>query len=294
MNASLACMGGLAAHELLRERGLIVKRLGSQPTPYGDSQPISVCQAQGGAYLFLARYGESDDPVPPRFVNYRANMHALKTMGVQFIVTWNESKAISHNYRVGQFVIVDDLVDETVTPPTSFFETLDLAHVRQWPVFCPALRGRIATALGEEGVQLADRGVYVCVEGHRQETPAEVRKFATFGGDLIGRALAPEAFLAKELELQYASVCYVAQYAESGSSARPFERGQVLDEDVEQQLVAGAVARMPSVMERLVGVLRRNGEIHRVEADQVGGLDRPAPVAKPARMPTDKRVGAIK
>lgn len=287
MNASLACMGGLAAHQLLAQQGLIAKRLGPQPTPYGDSQPISVCHTPAGAYLFLARYGENGEPVPPRYVNYRANLHALKTMGARFIASWNESKAISHNYRVGEFVIVDDLLDETVTPPTSFFETLDLAHVRQWPVFCPTLRDHLATALNEEKVNLSDRGVFVCVEGHRQETPAEVRKYATFGGDLVGRALAPEAFLAKELELSYASVCYVAQYAESGSRMRPFERGQVLDEDVEAQLVADAVGRMPIVMEQLVRVLERNGEIRSVPAESVGGLKMPG--AEPSKPRNDAR-----
>lgn len=263
MSNALACIGGLAAHQLLRDRGLISERLGPQNTPYGDSQPVVACETASGTYFFLARYGECDAPIPPRYVNYRANLHALKTLGVGRVVAWNDSRAISHNYRVGQFVIVDDLIDETVTPPTSFFETLDMAHVRQWPIFCPSLREHLTTALeNTDDCELADRGVYVCVEGHRQETPAEARKLAGFGGDLIGRALAPEAFLARELELAYACVCYVATYAETGSSARPFERGEVLASHVEQQRVAAAVGRLPVVMERLVEVLRSNGEFH--------------------------------
>lgn len=252
MTAALACIGGLATHKVLRDEKLIARSIGPRQTPYGESQPISVVETNSGSFYFLARFGETGHPVAPRYVNPRANLYALKTLNVSYIAAWTESKAVSHNYRVGDFVMVDDLVDETVTPPTSFFETLDLAHVRQWPVFCPTLRDHYATALRAEELAPSERGVFVAVEGHRQETPAEVRKYASYGGDLIGRALAPEAFLAKELELSYASACYVAQYAEHGSLARPFERGQILDAASEQKMVDEAVRRMPAVMDRLL------------------------------------------
>jgi 5'-methylthioadenosine phosphorylase len=262
MSQSLACIGGLAAHQILRDKGLLAEQLGPQKTPYGDSQPVFACESPRGPYYFLARYGECDAPIPPRYVNYRANLHALKALGVSEILAWNDCRAISHNYRVGEFVIVDDLIDETVTPPVSFFETLDMAHVRQWPIFCPTLRNHLATALGNtDDCEAVERGVYVCVEGHRQETPAESRKFASYGGDLIGRALAPEAFLARELDLPYACVGYVAAYAETGSSARPFERGEVLAKHVEKQRVDAAVGRLPNVLERLVQVLHENGKL---------------------------------
>ncbi len=259
MPASVACIGGIAAHSSLAERDCLTESLGAQATPYGESQPVFLCDTEHGQYAFLARFGTQSEPVSPHAINYRANLYALKQLGVATVVAWNDAKAISHNYRVGQFVLVADLVDETVSPPLSFQETLDAANVRQWPVFSTALRLDLATALREANCEFTDRGVYVCVEGHRQDTPAEVRKYASFGGDLIGRALAPEAFLTKELQLSYACACYVANYAESGSSARPFERGEVLDEGIERQRVEAAVELLPCVMERLLDVLRRNG-----------------------------------
>ena len=248
MGDILACIGGHAAHQLLHERGEITQSLGLSATPYGESQPLFACETPAGRYLFLARNGEHTRPVPPRLVNYRANLWALKEAGAESIVAWDEGKALSHNYRVGQFVLVDDLIDETVCAPLSFLDLHDTTQVRQWPVFCPMLRRVLAAALRTERAEFGERGVYVCVEGHRQETPAEARKFMSFGGDLLGCALAPEAFLAKELQLAYAAVCYVRQYAESGSGARPFERGQVLDARAEQRRVAAAVERLPGVM----------------------------------------------
>lgn len=279
MTAALACIGGLAAHRVLRDQRLISRSIGPRQTPYGESQPISVVESAAGAYYFLARFGEMGHPVAPRYVNPRANLYALKTLNVCYIASWTESKAVSHNYRVGDFVMIDDLIDESVTPPTSFFETLDLAHVRQWPVFCPTLREHYVTALMGEDLNPAERGVFVAVEGHRQETPAEVRKYASYGGDLIGRALAPEAFLAKELELSYACACYVAQYAEHGSSARPFERGQVLDEASEARMVDEAVKRMPAVMERL---LRELQAANRIKPTPELGVHLPEPNDIPA------------
>ena len=260
MDVPLACVSGIAVDRLLRNTGRVTEELGPQATPYGTSQPISACTCDAGTWLFLPRFGANGQPVAPHEINYRANLYALREAGVQRIVAWMDSKAISHNYRVGQFVLIDDLIDETVAPPTSCVPTFDTAHIRQWPVFCPDLRQNIARTLQDLETPFTDRGVYVCVDGHRQETPAEVRKYASFGGDLIGRALAPEVFLAKELELAYASACYVSGYAEGGSGARPFERGQVLEWSVEQERVAAAVAFVPRLMERLLLNVKHNGK----------------------------------
>src|SRR5262249_49994939 len=158
----------------------------------------------------------------PSFVNYRANIYALKDLGVRAVVSWSETHAITHNCNIGQYVIVDDLIDETHCRPNTFFENQRLGVVRQWPVFCPSLRSALSATLAQERCKFLDHGVYVCVEGPRRETPAEARKYAAFGGDLIGMTLAPEVFLARELQMCYASLCYVASFVENGSDFRPF------------------------------------------------------------------------
>lgn len=255
MNPSLACIGGTAAYDLLREGAFVARRLGPQPTPFGASQPIYHCASRNGEFYFLSRHGEVDYELAPTFVNYRANIYALKDLGVRSIVSWSETYAICHNYRVGQYVIVTDLIDETVHRPRTFFENRGLGLVRPWPVFCPALRAAFRTTLEHEQLDFADGGAYVCIEGPRRETPAEARKYLALGGELIGMTLAPEAFLAKELQMCYASICYVAGYAENGSEYRPFENGRVLEREVLRRRARASVERLPRILERLCAVL---------------------------------------
>jgi 5'-methylthioadenosine phosphorylase len=255
MNATTACIGGTAAYDLLREGALVAERLGPQATPFGESQPIYLCATRFGEFYFLSRHGESGFNIVPSFVNYRANIYALKDLGVRGIVSWSETRAISHNYKIGQYVIVDDLIDETHSRPNTFFRNRGLGVIRQWPVFCPSLRHAFATTLADEECDFVDHANYVCIEGPRRETPAEVRKYAAFGGELLGTTLAPEVFLAKELQMCYASLCYVASYAETGSDFRPFENGRTLEQQVQDARARAAVERVPRLLETLTKVL---------------------------------------
>ena len=261
MEIGLACIGGRAAYHLLREGALLAERLGPQSTPFGESQPVFRCESRFGPFLFLSRHGETSYERTPTFVNYQANIYALKELGVRSIVTWSETRAISHNYKIGEYVLVDDLVDETVSRQQTFFRNRGIGHIRQWPVFCPSLRAALATTLSEEQCDFTTRGTYVCVEGPRHETPAETRKYAVFGGELLGQALVPEIFLARELQMCYASLCYVARYAEDGTNYRPFEDGRALDEQAEQRRASAAVERMPRLLQRFCHVLRNTPAI---------------------------------
>lgn len=278
MSAKLACIGGTLAYDLLRQGALVARRLGAQTTPFGQSQPIYLCESRFGEFLFLSRHGESGYDLAPSFVNYRANIYALKDLGIRTIVSWSETRAITHNYKIGEYVIVDDLIDATVRRPNTFFQNQALGVVRQWPVFCPSLRRAFETALSECGCAFSGSGVYICVEGPRHETPAEVRKYARNGADLIGQTLAPETFLAKELQMCYASLCYVAKYAESGCDSRPFEDGAVLSEEVQRARAHQVVERLPRILERLCDVLNRTPGIckcessmaHHIASGQIG------------------------
>jgi 5'-methylthioadenosine phosphorylase len=266
MNPSLACIGGTAAYDLLRDGALLARRLGPQRTPFGTSQPIYVCESRLGEFFFLSRHGEAGYELAPSFVNYRANLYALKDLGVRAVVSWSETHAITHNCKIGEYVIVDDLVDETHCRPNTFFENQGLGVVRQWPVFCPSLRSALADTLQQERCRFRDHGVYVCVEGPRRETPAEARKYGAYGGELIGMTLAPEVFLARELQMCYASLCYVASYAENGSDFRPFENGRILEETVEAERAQAAVERVPRLLERLCDVLKRTPGVCRCDS----------------------------
>lgn len=277
MEPFLACIGGTAAYDLLRDGALLAKRLGPQSTPFGDSQSIYRCESRFGEFYFLSRHGESGFHLAPGFVNYRANIYALKELGVRSIISWSETRAISHNYALGEYVLVDDLIDETRTRPVTFFEDRGLGLVRQWPVFCPSMQQALRDTLAREDFAFNDNATYVCIEGPRRETPAEVRKYALYGGELLGTTLAPEVFLAKELQLCYASICYVAQYAETGSDFRPYENGRVLDDATQARRAQRAVEQFPRILERFSDVLPQSPCVckcqssmqHHIEAGQI-------------------------
>lgn len=251
MNPTLACIGGTAAYDLLQNGTLEAKRLGTYATPFGESQPIYLCKAGDSAFYFLSRHGESRYELASSFINSRANIFALKDLGVRAIICWSETRAVNHNYRIGEYVVVSDLIDETFRRENTFFENRGIGVVRQWPVFCPSLRSVFETSLSAESCAHHNQGVYVCIEGPRRETPAEAHKYQMLGGDLLGSTLVPEVFLAKELEMCYASLCYVAGYGETGHEFRPFEDGVVLDDETRQARARRAIDRLPRILERL-------------------------------------------
>ena len=258
MGIKIACIGGRSAYDLVKQGAFVGERVGPRPTPFGESQPIYRCRSDAGEFLLLCRHGEAGYEVTPNLINYRANVYALKDLGIEAVVSWSETRAISHNYTIGQFVIVDDMIDETVSRPRTFFDNKELGHIRHWPVFCQRLRRAIGTALTDEGFEHSDRGIYVCTEGPRQETPAEARKYESYGGQLIGQTLAPEVFLAKELQMDYAALCFVARYAETGTPYAAFEAGRVLSEAVLAERAEQAVRDVPRIFGRLLEVLSRS------------------------------------
>lgn len=251
-----AVIGGSQAYDLLSRGAIRGKRLGPRKTPFGPSQPIYVIQvdsqttAQPLEFLFLSRHGERDYEVSAPFVNYRANVYALKDLGVGRIVAWSGPGAINPRYKVGQFAVVDDLIDETQNRQSTFFEKGGLGFIRQSPVFCPSLRGLLVEVLKGQGLDFSDKGIYVCTQGPRLETPAEIKKFASFGGELVGMTLVPEVFLARELEMCYAALCYVSNYAE-GVVKREFKAGELfegLSSQEDKTAVAQAVAQFPNII----------------------------------------------
>ncbi|MHB0914048.1 MAG: MTAP family purine nucleoside phosphorylase [Armatimonadota bacterium] len=251
MNRKLAVIGGSRAYSLLASGGISGERLGPARTPFGDSQPIYRLDISGREVLFMSRHGEHGYEIAAPWVNYRANIWALKDAGAGSIISWSGPGAIDASLEIGQFVILDDLVDETRRRPSTFFKGCGWGFVRQNPVFCPSLSATLRAAVEEVGASCRAGGTYVCTEGPRLETPAEIRKFRIFGGDLVGMTLVPEVFLARELEMCYASICYVTNYAE-GLREREFVPGVLFEgllDESEREAVERAVAAFPSIVE---------------------------------------------
>ncbi len=224
----LAVIARVGAHRDFLDRG--VNYLGGQAhsTPFGRSNPVHVFSWEGVPFAVLSRHGEDGYDVSAPFVNDRANLYALKALGVEKILAWCAPGAINEAMSPGHLVVPHDLLDEGRGGPQTFFVNQGPGFIRHNPVFCPELREVLTRALETSSFPLHSQGVYVATTGPRLETPAEVRKFKLLGGDLVGMTLAPEVFLARELELCYAALCYVVNFAE-GIQERPYQPGVLFE-----------------------------------------------------------------
>jgi 5'-methylthioadenosine phosphorylase len=236
--------------------GALGERLSSRRvrTPYGPSNPVHLCETAGFRFFFLSRHGEHGYDKTAPYVNYRANIYAAKRLGVERIVAWTGPGAISPKYRPGDLVVPDDLLDFTRNRPSTFYEGKGIGFLRQYPVFCETLRDALRSAAdrgeaGHEAGRLHVGGTYACTEGPRLETPAEIRFLARAGADLVGMTLCPEAFLARELEICYAPVAYVTNYAE-GVRKMPYRRGALF----EGMLPAAGAAAVEAAKNAIPGI----------------------------------------
>ncbi len=207
-------MGGTEAYFLDRgDIGTIVEEV-RLDTPYGLANKISVLDL-GGKYVgFMSRHGEHGYSVSAPFVNSRANIYAAKEMGAKRILSWNGAGTISPHIMPGDYVIIDDYIDMTKNRAYTYYVGKGMGFIRQNPAFCPECRQALFDAAREIEPRTFDGGIYVCTEGPRLETKAEIRMFKMWGGDVVGMTIIPELYLARELEMCYASLTYISNYAE--------------------------------------------------------------------------------
>jgi len=243
---------GSGIWHLLREGGGIGLCGGeARETPFGRSRPVFRAALPGGReVLLLARHGETGYQVGAWSVNYRANLWALKDLGADRILATSACGGIDPDLTVGTFVVPHDVLDKTTRRPKTFFEGTGLGILRHSDPFCPALRQALAGALEAAGVAHTARGVYVCTDGPRLETPAEIRLFASEGATVVGMTVAPEFALARELAICYAPLAWVVNPAE-GVKPRPY-RPDVLFEGMatDEELAEGdrAAERLPGIL----------------------------------------------
>ncbi len=255
-------IGGSGAYDFPEEAfGLETGRL-TVETPFGPSAPVRILRCDNRRVGFLSRHGESGYNRTAPFVNYRANIYAAKALGVQQILSWSGPGAIHEALHPGDLVIPDDLIDLTRQRPLTFFKDRGVGFIRQNPVFCPEIREALQGAVVALNRPCLTRATYVCTEGPRLETPAEIRYMKRIGGDLVGMTLVPEAFLARELEICYAALCYISNYAE-GVRDLPYEKGVLFEgtlPEPERHRVEGALFAFPRIVR---GTLRRLASMHR-------------------------------
>ncbi|RLF15406.1 MAG: S-methyl-5'-thioadenosine phosphorylase [Thermoprotei archaeon] len=180
-------------------------------TPYGSIEASMVKLGEEEA-LLVPRHGFNHS-VPPHKVNYRANLYAMYLKGVARVIALSAVGSLREHIKPGQFVVVDDLLDFTKSRPTTFYEGPRVVHVDMTNPYCPEIRTALVEACRRLGVDVHVGGVYVCTEGPRFETPAEIRMFRMLGGDVVGMTGVPEVQLARELKLCYATLCVVTNMA---------------------------------------------------------------------------------
>ena len=182
-------------------------------TPFGKpSGAIRIGRLRGKRVAFLPRHGETHR-LSPSTLPYRANIYALKTLGVRFIIAVNAVGSLRQEFAPGHIVTPDQIIDYTIhTRARSFFEDGVVAHVSVADPMSEYLRAIIAAAVEAVGGRVHRRGVFLIEDGPRFATRAESELFRAWGCDLIGMTAAPEAFLAREAEIEYASLAHVTDY----------------------------------------------------------------------------------
>jgi len=186
-------------------------------TPWGDAT-IAVGTLGGQAVAGLMRYGPQRNTAS-HHINFRANLWALRELGVERIVSQNAIGSVNPMLQPGDIVISDDFIDVTKNRPLTFYDT-DTSWVRvdMTEPFCPEMRRALVAATREVVGRAQDGGTFVCVEGPRFETPAEIRMYHRWGGDIIGTPLVPEVVLAREAAMCFASIAPIINY---GSGLAP-------------------------------------------------------------------------
>ena len=228
----LAIIGGSGLSKL---GNMEVTRRKVSRTPYGEpSGALSFGHIGGCDVVFLARHGYGHT-IAPHEVNYRANLWALKDAGVSQVISVASVGAIA-DHPPGALVVPHQVIDYTWGRASTYFQGLGtpVNHIDFTEPYSGALRTRILEAAAGCGEQMVDGGVYAATQGPRLETAAEVERLARDGATLVGMTGMPEAALAREISLEYATIAVVANYAAGrGDSQRavPLDKiGAVLEE----------------------------------------------------------------
>lgn len=181
-------------------------------TKYGQVE-LDILNIDGQDIVFLARHGK-DHSVPPHLINYRANMMALKELGVEFIYSTAAVGSCNEDYKPGDVVVIRDFLDFTKSRPSSFFDggSESVKHADMSDPYCKNLRKHFYDAAEKDGLDIKGDGAYVCTEGPRFETAQEIKMFKSLGGDVVGMTNLPEVVLAKELGMCYSTIGIISNW----------------------------------------------------------------------------------
>jgi 5'-methylthioadenosine phosphorylase len=181
-------------------------------TPYGDpSDKLAIGEVEGHKVAFLPRHGRRHQ-YPPHKINYRANLWAMKQLGVTRVIGPCAAGSLQPEAEPGHFVVCDQIVDRTSGRPDTFYDGPETTHISFADPYCPELRALAVEKAKQLGITVHDGGTMVVIQGPRFSTRAESRWFQQAGWEVINMTGHPEALLARELELCYVNVSLITDY----------------------------------------------------------------------------------
>jgi 5'-methylthioadenosine phosphorylase len=225
MEVNLAIIGGTGFYDpqlLKGAKEVLVE------TAYGGAY-VLVGEYEGIPIAFLTRHGKNHE-LPPHRINYRANVAALKKLGITRVLSSAAVGSLKENLSPGTLVIVDQFIDMTKSREHTFYdgEARKVVHTDFTEPYCPQLRGQLKKVLADKKIPFAGEGTYLCTEGPRYESPGEIKAFALWGADVVGMTNLPEVTLAREAGLCYSNLSLVTNYA-AGISPHPLTHKEVAE-----------------------------------------------------------------
>lgn len=200
----------------------------SLTTPFGNpSDAIVTGRLEGVKIAFLPRHGKGHR-IQPSSLNFRANIYAMKKLGVEWIIGVSAVGSMKENIHPGDMIIPDQFIDRTVGRPSTFFSDGVVCHISFADPVCPVLSQLLANAGQEVGATVHPKGTYICIEGPQFSTRAESRLYRSWGVDIIGMTNLPEARLAREAEICYATMAFATDYDCWHHEAEDVSIGEVL------------------------------------------------------------------
>ena len=217
-------------------------------TPYGppsDSPMIGFYK--GRKIAFIPRHGRKHH-IPPHKINFRANIWAMKELGVHRLISASAVGSLKEEYKPADFVIIDQFIDRTKDRKDTFYEGGQICHISSADPFCPELRTIFTESAKTLGLHHHNKGTYVCIQGPRFSTRAESRLFRSWGADIIGMTLYPECVLAREVEICYVTVAMVTDYdvwAEKPVSAEEVVKNMKKNIENFRRLIINTIPKIP-------------------------------------------------
>ncbi len=189
-------------------------------TPFGEpSSSIKIGKIKDKVFAFLSRHGD-DHSIPPHLINYRANIYALKELGVKALISFGAVGGINLLFEPGDYVITSDIIDLTKNRESTFYEgkfskidNKEVFHVDMSSLFNDNLRAHIFNILKSLNLRFHTKGVYAATEGPRFETPAEINMLKILGADMVGMTAVPEVTLAREIGMCVAHISIITNLA---------------------------------------------------------------------------------